>query len=156
MTIQAIYAHTNLIAKDWRHLADFYIQVFGCIPLPPERDLRGDALERGTGIPGAHLQGMHLLLPGYGSSGPTLEIFTYEPLAESGQRAVNRPGYGHLAFRVSNLGEAREQVLAAGGKAIGEVVTTPVGNDQQISWCYLTDPEGNLLELQTVITHREA
>ena len=32
------YAHTNLIADDWRRLADFYIQVFACEPVSSERD----------------------------------------------------------------------------------------------------------------------
>ena len=28
----ARYAHTNLIARDWRRLVDFYQTVFGCVP----------------------------------------------------------------------------------------------------------------------------
>lgn len=35
------YVHTNIIAKDWKRLADFYIQVFNSKPLYPERDLSG-------------------------------------------------------------------------------------------------------------------
>jgi hypothetical protein len=35
--IRARFAHTNLVADDWRQLASFYEEVFGCIPLPPER-----------------------------------------------------------------------------------------------------------------------
>jgi hypothetical protein len=42
MTIKAKYVHTNLIAEDWRALAGFYQEVFGCIPVPPERDFQGD------------------------------------------------------------------------------------------------------------------
>jgi hypothetical protein len=75
MCIAAKYVHTNLIAEDWRALADFYQRVFGCVPVPPERDFQGEALEAGTGIPGAHLRGVHLRLPGWGEDGPTLEIF---------------------------------------------------------------------------------
>ena len=37
MAIGIRYAHTNLIAKDWRSLARFYIEVFGCEPAGPER-----------------------------------------------------------------------------------------------------------------------
>ncbi|MEE3179372.1 MAG: VOC family protein, partial [Verrucomicrobiota bacterium] len=66
------YAHTNLIARDWRKLARFYEKVFGCIPLPPERDYGGANLEAATALPGAILRGMHLQLPGYGEGGPTL------------------------------------------------------------------------------------
>jgi predicted enzyme related to lactoylglutathione lyase len=154
MTIHATYTHTNLIARDWRTLADFYVQVFGCVPVPPERDLAGEPIERGTAIPGAHLQGEHLRLPGYGEAGPTLEIYQYNLLADAGQKAINRPGFAHLAFRVEDLESARQQVLAAGGSTLGEVVTTQVGADRLITWCYMTDPEGNAVELQTALRLR--
>lgn len=42
--IDAKYVHTNLIANDWRALSDFYQQLFGCVPVPPERDFRGEPL----------------------------------------------------------------------------------------------------------------
>ena len=54
------YGHTNLIARDWRHLADFYTAVFGCVPVLPERDLHADWLARATRIPGARLRGAGL------------------------------------------------------------------------------------------------
>jgi catechol 2,3-dioxygenase-like lactoylglutathione lyase family enzyme len=154
MPIHATYTHTNLIAQDWRALAAFYIDVLGCIPVPPERDLSGEAVERGTCIPGAHLTGEHLRLPGCGDTGPTLEIYTYDHLADEGHKAINRPGFAHLAFRVDDLPAARELVLAGGCTAVGDAVTTPVGADRQITWCYMTDPEGNAIELQTVITQK--
>jgi catechol 2,3-dioxygenase-like lactoylglutathione lyase family enzyme len=149
MSIQAKYVHTNLIAKNWRSLADFYSRVFGCVVIPPERNLKGEALEKGTGIPGAQLQGVHLSLPGYAEGGPTLEIYTYTEMAEEGTRAVNRPGYGHIAFLVEDVTRARVFILAAGGSTLGEVVTTQVGSDRQITWCYMADPEGNGIELQS-------
>jgi predicted enzyme related to lactoylglutathione lyase len=40
--LHARYVHTNLIAQDWQALANFYQQVFGCFPLPPERDFKGE------------------------------------------------------------------------------------------------------------------
>jgi hypothetical protein len=30
------YVHTNLLSRDWRRLADFYEEVFGCVRLLPE------------------------------------------------------------------------------------------------------------------------
>ena len=41
MIAGAKYGHTNLIAKDWRSLARFYQEQFGCIPVPPERRFKG-------------------------------------------------------------------------------------------------------------------
>jgi predicted enzyme related to lactoylglutathione lyase len=145
--IPATYVHTNLIARDWRALADFYQNVFGCTPVPPERDLRGDAIERGSRVPGARLRGAHLRLPGHGDHGPTLEIFTYDALLEGLPAAANRPGFGHIAFAVPDVAAARTAVLAAGGREFGDIVTTSAGH-RTVTWAYVGDPEGNLVELQ--------
>jgi predicted enzyme related to lactoylglutathione lyase len=144
------YVHTNLIARDWRKLADFYIEQFDCVAVPPERHFEGAEIEAGTAVAGAALSGLHLRLPGHGEHGPTLEIFTYSTLADGGVPAANRPGFGHLAFRVDSVNAAREGVLAAGGQAVGEVVTVTTSDGARITWCYVTDPEGNIIELQSV------
>lgn len=144
----AKFAHTNLIARDWRTLAAFYVREFGCTPVPPERDFSGPLLEAGTGLPGAHLTGVHLRLPGWGEDGPTLEIFHYDELAEALPPAVNRPGFGHIAFAVDDVAAARARVLAAGGRALGAIVTLTTSAGARVTWCYVTDPEGNVIELQ--------
>ena len=145
----ARYGHTNLIAHDWRLLAGFYERLFGCVPVPPERDYRGPDLERGTAVPGAALRGVHLRLPGHGTDGPTLEIYTYEPLEDGPLPAVNRPGWGHLAFAVDDVEAARAAVLGNGGGSIGEVVTLETADGRRVTWCYVSDPEGNIVELQS-------
>src|SRR5512140_2748862 len=147
MSIPAKYVHTNLIAKDWRALAAFYQEFFGCSPVPPERDFRGGDLEAATGLPDAHLTGMHLRLPGYGDDGPTLEIFHYDQLETRGKTAVNRPGFGHIAFVVEDVAAAQQIVLKAGGQAIGQIVTLQIATGAKVTWCYVTDPEGNAIEL---------
>ena len=141
MTIKAKYVHTNLIAKDWRTLAGFYQEVFGCMPVPPERDFQGETLEAGTGIPGVHLRGIHLRLPGYEEDGPTLEIFSYTPQETRLSTAVNRPGFTHIAFQVEDVPAARASALTAGGKPAGEVVTLTIATGAKVIWCYLSDPE---------------
>jgi catechol 2,3-dioxygenase-like lactoylglutathione lyase family enzyme len=138
-----------LIAHDWQALARFYESVFGCVRVLPERDLAGPAMEAGTGLPAAHLRGVHLRLPGHGNAGPTLEIFTYDRLEERPPTAVNRPGLGHLAFGVADVEAARNVVLAAGGGPVGDVVTVAVADGGRVTWCYVTDPEGNVIELQS-------
>jgi predicted enzyme related to lactoylglutathione lyase len=149
MALQARYMHTNLIARDWRALAAFYERVFGCVPVPPERDFSGEKLEAGTGIPGAALRGVHLRLPGHGDEGPTLEVFNYNVLHDRPETAVNRPGFGHIAFSVDDVEAARRTVLAEGGQAVGEIVTLTVATGARVTWCYVTDPEGNIIELQS-------
>ena len=94
------------------------------------------------------LQGIHLRLPGCGEGGPTLEIFQYGPEAGRLTGAVNRPGYGHIAFVVDDVPTARKAVLAAGGSAVGETVTVQISGAGTITFAYLADPEGNVVELQ--------
>jgi predicted enzyme related to lactoylglutathione lyase len=149
VSIAAKYVHTNLIARDWRSLARFYEEVFDCKQVPPERDYSGDDLDRGTGIRGARLAGVHLRLPGTGPDGPTLELFQYTPVDDQVAPSIHRPGYGHIAFSVQDVGEARAVVVAHGGSPIGEVVQLDLPNGDRVEWCYVADPEGNGIELQT-------
>lgn len=60
-----------------------------------------------------------------------------------------RPGWGHIAFQVGDVAEAVEAVLAAGGGRIGETVTLTTADGRRVTWCYTTDPEGNIVELQS-------
>ena len=149
MIAGARYAHTNIVAADWRALASFYESVLGCVFVPPERDYSGPTIEAATGVPGSTLSGVHLRLPGGGERGPTLEIYAYSIPAETVVAAVNRPGLAHLAFEVDSVADARDEVLSAGGSAVGEVVTLTTAAGRRVTMCYVTDPEGNVLELQS-------
>jgi predicted enzyme related to lactoylglutathione lyase len=147
-SVSARYAHTNLVARDWRALGRFYEHVLGCTPMAPERDLYGEWLERGTGVPGARIRGAHYRLPGGGPAGPTLELFQYEPLAEAPPPPANRVGFGHIAFAVDDVDAARAAVIAAGGQPVGTIESIVIDGGGRITWTYVRDPEGNLIELQ--------
>lgn len=149
MPIKSKYVHTNIIARDWQVLAKFYQEVFGCTPVPPERHYKGNDLERGTGVKGTELHGVHLRLPGYDENGPTLEIYSYTVQEKEVSRVVNRPGFAHIAFLVDDVQNSRDVVLKSGGKAVGETVTLQTSTGAKVTWCYLTDPEGNIIELQS-------
>jgi predicted enzyme related to lactoylglutathione lyase len=143
------YAHTNIIAKDWKKLATFYQDVFACVPVPPERKLTGSWLEQGTGVKNASLEGVHLRLPGHGENGPTLELFQYsEMLDKSRPPQANREGYGHLAFQVDDVEQILSQVINRGGQVIGEIVKHEVTDVGLLTFVYVTDPEANIIELQ--------
>ncbi len=146
---KARFVHTNLVAADWRALASFYERVFGCAVVPPERHFAGPTLEAGTAVAGARLDGVHLRLPGHGAAGPTLEVFSYSPAAHRVAALVTRPGLGHVAFEVESVDEARREVLSEGGRTVGEIVTLATSDGRQVTWCYVTDPEGNIVELQS-------
>ncbi len=146
--LDARFGHVNLTAHDWRRLAAFYTDVFGCVLVPPERDIRGPHLDAATGIPDAHLTGAHLRLPGHGDAGPTLEIYAYDAKPAHPGPRVDRPGWGHIAFQVPDVPAALEAVQAAGGGQVGDVITTQTADGRRVTWVYATDPEGNIVELQ--------
>ena len=146
--IKARFGHVNLIARDWRALSRFYERVFGMELVPPLRDYAGDDLSAGTGVPDASLQGGHWRLPGLGPDGPTLEIYQYGSMPDASEPVVNRPGFGHLAFAVDDVAAAAEEVLREGGSAVGSVVTLQTADGRRVTWAYVRDPEGNILELQ--------
>jgi predicted enzyme related to lactoylglutathione lyase len=148
MTASARFVHVNLIAQDWKKLAQFYERIFGCMLISPERHLAGEWLAASTGVPDAQIQGAHLRLPGGGDEGPTLEIFQYNRMEERPETAANRPGFAHIAFAVDDVAAVRDAVLAAGGGIVGELTSVEISGAGSITFAYVTDPEGNIVELQ--------
>ncbi len=142
------YAHTNIVARDWKALAAFYQKVLGCIPVPPERDMQGPVVDALTGVPGAHITGMHLRLPGWGDAGPTLEIFQYNISANTPHPAINSPGPAHLAFEVDDVPAAAQAFLANGGSVVGQFIRDARPGGLVLEAQYMADPEGNIVELQ--------
>ena len=142
------YVHTNLIARDWRKLAQFYSEVFECQPTDPERDLSGAWIEQATAIEGVRVRGIHLRLPGY-ENGPTLEIFSYDPANwRPAPPSINGQGLGHLAFHVASVEELTAKLLAHGGATLGPIVRRDYPELGRLTFVYATDPEGNFIEIQ--------
>ena len=142
------YAHTNLIAKDWVRLSAFYQAVFGCVPIPPERDLSGEWLDKATGVSGAHIAGVHLRLPGYGDDGPTLELFQYSAMPKHPAVHPNTPGFSHVAFSVDDVPTTVQAVFDHGGSAVGELIVRDIPGVGLLTFQYVADPEGNTIEVQ--------
>jgi len=143
------YAHTNIVSKNWKKLVEFYVDTFDCKIIPPVRKQSGEWLEKGTGVKNASLEGAHLLLPGHGENGPTLEIYQYGKVEDQEFIMPNKRGFGHIAFEVDSV----EKVLLAleknGGSKLGEVTKRTIENVGEITFIYARDPEGNLIELQS-------
>ncbi len=147
--MKAKYKHTNIVAKEWQRLSEFYEEVFGCVRMPPERHLSGRWIGKGTGVAGAQISGIHLALPGYEEPSPTLEIFQYSQNENKLSPAANREGFGHIAFEVDNVASALDTVLRHGGSILGEIVTQEVAGAGILTFVYAADPEGNIVELQS-------
>ena len=143
------YRHTNIISRDWRRLAQFYRDALGCTILLPERSLKGVWLDMGTGVPDTHLRGIHLRLPGHGADGPVLEIYQYSQNEPRAVTAPNREGIMHLAFEVDSVATATAVVLEHGGRMVGDITSTDLPGDGRLTFVYVADPEGNIIELQS-------
>lgn len=142
------YVHTNIVCRDWKSLVSFYVDVLECTVRLPERHLSGSWLEKGTGVSDARIDGVHIVLPGYGPDGPTLEVFQYgESLPLEGAPAANREGFSHIAFHVDDVAAKLAQILSRGGSALGELVTTEFPSGRLV-FTYAADPEGNVVEIQ--------
>lgn len=141
------FVHTNLIAKDWKKLAQFYMDVFGCQPQHPERDLAGGWVDKLTNIIGVTIKGMHLVLPGY-EDGPTLEIFQYDPEVDNTDRHINKLGLGHIAFHVDDVEKVVSVLIKHGGQLHGKIIRREYEGIGLLTAVYAQDPEGNFIEIQ--------
>jgi predicted enzyme related to lactoylglutathione lyase len=142
------FAHVNIAAQNWRALANFYIDVFGCEPAGPERDLSAPWLGEAIGVPGARLKGQHLRLPGHGPEGPTLEIFQYEAMEPRPDMHANTPGLTHLCFRMDDVAACAERFIQRGGSPVGPLTVSEVAGVGTLTFQYMRDPEGNIVEIQ--------
>ncbi|MDR2947092.1 MAG: VOC family protein [Candidatus Adiutrix sp.] len=143
------YVHTNIVARDSAKLIEFYKTVLHCKSIGETRDLRGAWLDKLTSLAQAHIVGEHLCLPGYEADLPTLEIFSYNPAENGRPPQINQCGLAHLAFEVDDVEEILRRILAAGGGQIGELVRAEYADGKNAVFVYATDPEGNILELQS-------
>lgn len=143
------YVHTNIIAKDWKRLSLFYQHVFGCRPVAPQRDLKGEWLNKLTGLPNAHIVGEHLTLPGYEDNLPTLEIFSYDEMNAENPKVVNGVGLGHLAFEVDDVLAVLQRIRDEGGGQVGEPIQAEYPGHVLATLVYARDIEGNIIELQS-------
>lgn len=143
------YVHTNIIAKDWEKLACFYKEVFGCKSIGEKRDLKGEWLDKLTGLSGAHIVGEHLVMPGYDIDHPTLEIFSYNQMNGEMNHHIHTYGIAHMAFEVEDVEETLKKVIENGGGTVGELVHADYEDGRRATFVYATDIEGNILELQS-------
>ena len=142
------FSHVNIISRDWKKLADFYIDVFDCKPKPPERNLSGNWVDELTDLPEATIKGMHLILPGYEKDGPTLEIFEYNENVRNQGKKINLEGFGHIAFAVDDVEEKMNLLIEKGGTTVGKLIDADIAGVGKITVVYAKDPEGNIIEIQ--------
>lgn len=143
------YAHTNIIAENSEKLISFYEEIFGCRRTGETRDLKGQWVDELTGLKDAHIVGEHLVMPGYGADHPTLEIFSYDHMEGALSHRINTRGLAHLAFEVEDVEETMKRILDRGGRMVGELVHAEYEDGRKAVFVYVTDVEGNIIELQS-------
>lgn len=143
------FSHTNIVSKNWKSLSNFYIKVFHCKIKPPERKLSGAWLDQATGLKEADLEGVHLLLPGHGNDGPTLEIFTYKHMHDCDPMMANYSGITHLAFEVHDVDQTLDKAIKCGAHMLGKVTQKQIAEVGDLKFVYFRDPEGNIVEIQS-------
>jgi catechol 2,3-dioxygenase-like lactoylglutathione lyase family enzyme len=104
-------------------------------------------LDKAVSLHGAHIRGAHLRLPGY-TDGPTLEIFQYDDEEWAKPVTPNMPGYGHIAFSVSDVKATADKVVEQGGSWVGELTRVEIKGVGTLEFAYMRDPEGNIIEIQ--------
>jgi catechol 2,3-dioxygenase-like lactoylglutathione lyase family enzyme len=109
----------------------------------------GPWLDRATGLRNARLEGVHLLLPGHGQEGPTLEIFSYQDMPEGTALAANHPGITHIAFEVDDVHRTLTAAMKHGGQSMGKVTKVTVDGVCELKFVYFRDPEDNIVEIQS-------
>ena len=75
-------------------------------------------------------------------------MFQYSQNAEAAAPPANRVGFGHIAFAVDDVAAVHQAVVAAGGSAVGTIERVAIEGAGTITWTYVRDPEGNIIELQ--------
>lgn len=138
--------HVNINAKDWKKVAAFYEEVFGCIPMPPQKKISGDYAAGLTGLEGSDIEGMVLAFPD-DPEGTQLEIFQYNIQDDSSPKTINLTGIGHIAIDVDDIDQVTEKLIAAGGAYVGKQIHRTYDDKPDLFIHYVKDCEGNIIEL---------
>ena len=109
------FIHVNLICPDWEKLCSFYRDVFGCVNTGKQKDHEGNYKEQVIGVPGVHVVGHHILLPGFAKDYPTLEIFTYSVPGRELPCDENAMGINCIGFTCDDVANTAKAITAAGG-----------------------------------------
>ncbi len=127
------FDHVGLSVADMDAAEAFYCDAFGftrqlAFELTPH-PIRGVML--------THENGMRLELFQHERSVPGLQGST--PI-----EAISRRGYGHFAFRAPDIGVIFDSALVAGAQSRVPPSPSP---EPGVRFAFLSDPEGNLVEL---------
>jgi catechol 2,3-dioxygenase-like lactoylglutathione lyase family enzyme len=143
MKVESLY-HVGFTVSDIGRSVEFYRDALG---LTLYRRFTGTAqyLATITGFPGVKLEIALLRTPdGQGM----LELLQYvSHPAPATERETNRPGNGHVAFKVSDIDAACQELRRRGVRLVSDPAEITAGVHTGGRAVYLRDPDGFTLEL---------
>ena len=137
--------HTGFTVGDIERSIAFYRDTLGMV-LVHRQEGTAPYLAAVTGFPGVRL---HMAFLKISPDDPhVLELLQYASHpAEPTDRATNRPGNGHLCFKVDDLHAWHRSLTAKGVRAISDPVRITAGINDGALAVYLRDPDGFTIEL---------
>ena len=143
MRVGAVY-HTGFTVSDIERSVAFYRDVLG-MKLVRRQQGTADYLGTITGFPGVRLE-VALLQPEDGGSMLELLQYASHP-AQPTERDTNRPGNGHLCFKVDDIHAALAHLERHGVRLVSRPTEIMAGVHRGGWGVYLRDPDGFTVEL---------
>lgn len=144
MNLTAVF-HTGFTVSDIERSIAFYRDTLG-MQLVHRQQGTASYLATVTGFPSVRLQMAFLKISR--DDPHVLELLQYQSHpAEPTDRATNRPGNGHLCFKVDDIHTWHRTLTAKGIPAISPPVLITAGVNEGAYAVYLRDPDGFTIEL---------
>jgi catechol 2,3-dioxygenase-like lactoylglutathione lyase family enzyme len=144
MKLTRVY-HTGFTVSDIERSITFYRDLLG-LQVVHRQEGNAPYLGAVTGFPGVYLKTALLKLTP--DDPHTLELLQYvSHPAEPTDRATNRPGNGHLCFRVDDIHAWYKRLSMQGVEFRSPPAEVTVGVNTGAYACYLRDPDGFTIEL---------
>lgn len=143
MEVGPVY-HTGFTVSDLDRSIAFYRDALG-MRLVRRQTGTAPYLATITGFPGVTLE-IALLQPPAGGSMLELLQYVSHP-APPTERDTNRPGNGHLCFRVDDIHAACDALRRRGVRLVSEPTRITAGTHAGGYAVYLRDPDGFTIEL---------
>lgn len=142
--------HAGLVVSDLQRSIEFYTEGLG-LNLIAAPEVAGPGVSRLVGYEKAHLKEAFLGVAEQRTvmGCPTLVLIQY--VNPQGSEKIteerNAIGAGHVAFFINELDELFERLVEMGARPLDE----PAPINETMRGCYLTDPDGNWIELVELI-----
>ncbi|HEY7142196.1 MAG TPA: VOC family protein [Methylomirabilota bacterium] len=143
MQVGPVY-HTGFTVSDIERSVAFYRDVLG-LKLVKRQTGTAPYLSTVTGFEGVRLETAHLQPVAGGSMLELLQYVSHP--APPTDRATNRPGNGHLCFKVDDLRGACVELRRRGVTLVSEPTEITAGAHAGGCAVYLRDPDGFTVEL---------